>query len=279
MEIEEHGFSMGDELRRLQKSVDDLKDENKSLKQELSEVKKPKIIKQEEAKLLSRVHKCKMELKETKLEKTGYNAHNKYSYFELSDFLPSLEKILYENGLSTYFHFQDNMAYLTVFEIESGICHTWSTKCISAKAKENGYDVGVHMKGEQAVQTYARRTLYLQAFDIVEENTIEKEGENKNKKASKPKPTAPKKQFSPVKPIKEEPQEEITAERIQDILKEAEKILDKYQQDKPEKDRKPFTWEYARFTIRKLCRNDREYKACKNSLVFKKASDIEEGRK
>ena len=40
-----------------------------------------------------------------------------------------------------------------------------------------------------------------------------------------------------------------------------------------------FTWEYARFTIRKLCRNDREYTACTNSLVFKKASDIEEGRK
>lgn len=224
----------------------------------------------EQASLLGRIHKCKIELKKKKLKKTGYNSHNKYHYFELSDFLPSLEVILDEAGLGTYYYFEADEGYLVVFDTTTGISHTWSTKCISSHVKENGFDVGVHMKSEQAIQTYARRTLYLQAFDIVEPNEIENdgEGEEKPKSAPKQKPKA----RSPVKPVRE-PKTEVTAERVQEILKDSQRIFDEYMEGRTEEDKRPFTWDNARRIIRKQCHNEQEFKACSQALIFKNGND------
>ena len=62
-------------------------------------------------------------------------------------------------------------------------------------------DVGELMKAEQALQTYARRTLYLQALEIVEPNVIEQEGNTKSKGATSNEPIIPEDASDEVKQI------------------------------------------------------------------------------
>ena len=259
------------ENAELKNKVNELRYENDELKERLNNISK------EEAQLLYKIQKCKIELKQKDLKKTGKTT--KYTYFELSDFVPQLEQILYDNMLGSFFKIENKKATLTVFDSETGISHKWTTECIYTKeVKENAYDVGIHMKNEQAIQTYARRTLYLQAFDILEPNEIESQDKpsQTSKKQVKKTKTHPNSWKHTLKPQKDKVQE-VTAERVQDILKQAEQTLDDYQKDKADKDKVPFTWDYARSIIRSISKNEQEYNACKNSLVFQKANTIPKG--
>ena len=263
--------------------IEYLEAENNELRQRLEEleaqVERLSLLRsplsKEEAKLLGMIHKCKIELKRQPLKKTGYNNHNKYSYFELGDFLPCLEVILDNHGLGSYCYFEDGVGYLVIFDVESGVFHSWDTPCRLPQVKENGFDVGVYMKAEQAVQTYARRTLYLQAFDIVEPNSIESDGEGKSvPQKSKVKPKKQPKQVSPVNPVVEKKDTEVTAERVNSILDEAYKRFNSLQLKKLKKDRLPFTWENAQTIINDLCGNAQEFNACSQSIRFDTANKV-----
>lgn len=258
-------------------TISRLADENYNLRMRIDEremelnKQREKRISKEEAKLIKEVQKCKIELKKQNLTKSGYNSHNKYSYFELDDFLACVEIILDKRGLSSFFFFEDGIATLTICN-EDGVCHSWNTKCTPAKVKENGYDVGVYMKSEQAVQTYARRTLWLQAMEITEPNSIESDGKGSQKKQVQKKKHVPADKL--LKPQKEEGTGEITAERIQDIIAKSEKDFHEEQLKKLEKDRLPFSWENAEKIIKAYCRNDKEYQICKQSTTFKTANQV-----
>ena len=260
--MENTGFSVMEEIDRLH-------GENEQLKEEINKLQNRKITK-EESRLLGIVHECKIALKKKNLKKTGKT--NKYDYFELSDFLPDLEIILQEHGLASYFEFDDGQGFLTILESETGVFHTWSTPCKSAEVKENSYDVGVHMKASQAVQKYARRTLYLQALDIVESNGLEVDEPEEQSKFFKQKKSKSK---YPVKPVREEQSDEVTADRIDEILKAAEKQHFQDNLKKLKEERTLWNWETAKPYVEKLCKSDAEYKACSQSLVFKKAEEVQ----
>jgi hypothetical protein len=256
----------------LRERIRELEDDREELRHSLSKTGSP--LRKEEAKLLGEIHKCKIELKQQNLKKTGYNSHNKYSYFELGDFLPCLERILDKHGLGSYCYFENFKGYLIIFDVASGVFHSWDTPCKIPHVKENGFDIGVHMKAEQAVQTYARRTLYLQAFDIVEPNSIEQEGRGDGAPVRKGLQRT-KKQFSPVQPVQEQhDNDEVTAEHIQTILQKAEKRFSQDQLKKLEKDRLPWTWNNAKEYIKELCRNDQEYRICRQSTTFKTGDQL-----
>lgn len=220
----------------------------------------------EELQLLSEVQKCKQELRQKPLKKTGKNKNKGYNYFELEDFIEYVEDILLEHGLGSANTFHDDKGYLTIFN-EDGVYHTWETRCIGAKAKENGYDTGIHMKTEQAVQTYARRALWLQALDITEPSAIEAgdvSPQQPQKSRPKPKPT-PKKQSSPVQPIREEKEEEITEQDVNDMTNRAEDNLILAGAE--------ITEENMRKALKKECRNKPQlHKACLQKLKFSKGS-------
>ena len=259
--------------------VERLREENKQLSREILQMQQ-KGISKEEAKLLREVQKCKIELKKQELKKSGYNNHNKYSYFELDDFLSCVEVILDRHGLASFFYFDNGRATLTICD-EDGNSHKWITKCVPAKPRENGYDVGVHMKSEQAIQTYARRTLWLQAMEITEPNSIESDGTGQKKPIAR-KPVAQKKSVPQkkqradeiIKPIKQEKNKEISATTIQDILREAQRRFDENQEKKADKDKLPFTWDNAKRTIKLLCENEEEFEICKQATIFKTADQV-----
>ena len=209
-----------------------------------------------------------------KITKSGRNNYQKYDYFETKDIFPEVREICNEFKLKTKFDWnqEDNCMVLTVKDCEDGTVDTSTIPLAPITAN----DPGKYMQDVGRIQTYAMRYLYIQVFEIAIPDKIDNKDQKRKVKQEPKKPTnAPKrKNVSPVKPVKQEKITEVTAERIQDLLKQAEEIFDDYQKDKPEKERKPFTWEYVSSTIRQLSKNEQEYNACKNSLVFKKATDI-----
>ena len=118
------------------------------------------------------VHKKLMEariaLQNTKLEKTGHNKFAGYKYFELGDFLPAVQKIFVEKGLSGYVSYLPDVAVLTITDIEDGT-QLFINSPMATAALKGAHDI----QNLGAVQTYLRRYLWVTAMEIVEHDVLD----------------------------------------------------------------------------------------------------------
>lgn len=118
------------------------------------------------------VHKKLMEariaLQNTKLEKTGHNKFAGYKYFELGDFLPVVQKIFVEKGLSGYVSYLPDVAVLTITDIEDGT-QLFINSPMATAALKGAHDI----QNLGAVQTYLRRYLWVTAMEIVEHDVLD----------------------------------------------------------------------------------------------------------
>ena len=194
----------------------ELKEEIKSLKVELSKVQlevndyknKFSCYTKEQAMLLFKIEQVKQCLNDMQIKKSGHNNYQNYNYYELEDINKPITDALIEKGLASLFTFKDDKAYLQIIDSTTGAWIQWSTKIKVSTRWENNMkntnkkgDVGELMKAEQALQTYARRTLYLQALEIVEPNVIEQEGDKKSKGATSNEPVIPEDASDEVKQV------------------------------------------------------------------------------
>lgn len=101
-------------------------------------------------------------LQEKDIKKSGHNDYAKYDYFELSDFLPEINKLALENNIVCIYEITDKDAILHIADMEDF---------------DNRIDfripiAEVALKGANAIQnvggltTYTRRYLYMIAFEI-----------------------------------------------------------------------------------------------------------------
>ena len=169
--------------------ITDLQIENKELKEQLNKVAaqldqwehKFKQYSKEEAQLLFKIQKVKQKLNNMKISKSGKNNFQNYSYYELEDINKPITDCLIEEGLASCFSFKNDTGCLQIVECSTGAFIQWCTPILTStrwqKTLEDTSkkgDVGDIMKAKQALQTYARRTLYLQALEISEPNIIER---------------------------------------------------------------------------------------------------------
>lgn len=203
---------------------------------------------------------CKQEVQRMQIKKSGKNTFNHYKYYELEDILPPITNILIKYKLCSTYHIKDNKMCLEIADVENQETITFTTRLKEYPQQDNGKkDYGTYMKIQQGLQTYARRALWLLALDIVEPNEIEAtpatETETGNKKqVKKPQNTMPKSNQTPP----------VTEEKIKEILDAAyEKVTSADL---------PFTIENADFTIKRLCSNQKLYKACIRTLESKPAN-------
>jgi hypothetical protein len=111
---------------------------------------------------------ARMKLQNTALKKSGHNKFAGYNYFELGDFLPSIQKICAEMGLCGVISFNHDMAFLQILDVEDGTSIMFTSPMSSAALK------GCHdVQNLGAVQTYLRRYLWVNAFEIVEHDALE----------------------------------------------------------------------------------------------------------
>lgn len=124
-----------------------------------------------------KLQKCRTELNEKKLSKSGLNKFSGYKYFELKDFLPTVNKLFYQNGLSSEFSLYDKAAVLKIIDVDD-VKSQIIFKVPVAEAT---------IKGSSPIQalggkiTYLRRYLYINALEIAESDLINKQDGTTNK--------------------------------------------------------------------------------------------------
>ncbi|MBY6789243.1 ERF family protein [Clostridium botulinum] len=119
--------------------------------------------------IYQKLQKSRVDLQGKKLKKTGVNKYSNYDYFELGDFLPSINEICNANGLATIFHFTSELATLTVVDVdnlESKLEFTTPVEIASLKGCSSIQNIG-------GTQSYARRYLYIMAFEIAESDIVD----------------------------------------------------------------------------------------------------------
>jgi hypothetical protein len=147
-----------------------------------------------------KLQEARIKLQNTALKKSGHNKFAGYYYFELGDFLPAIQKICSEMGLCGVVSFDHNMAFLQINDTEDGTSVMFTSPMSSAALK------GCHdVQNLGAVQTYLRRYLWVNAFEIVEHDALDATlGSDTPKKpetvATKPAPAAVKPVQAPNKP-------------------------------------------------------------------------------
>jgi hypothetical protein len=118
------------------------------------------------------VHKKLMEarmlLQHAPLKKSGHNKFAGYSYFELGDFLPTINQIFYKVGLCGVVSFGKEVAQLCITDVEDN-----SVICITSPMAEANLK-GCHpIQNLGAVETYTRRYLWVSAMEIVEHDALD----------------------------------------------------------------------------------------------------------
>lgn len=119
--------------------------------------------------IFQKIQKARVELQKRDIKKTGLNKYSNYKYFELGDFLPHINEICDELGLYTEFKYGEEEAFLYVIDSDNpDIKREWRTP-VKIPALKGCSDI-------QAIggsQTFARRYLYMMAFEIAETDIVD----------------------------------------------------------------------------------------------------------
>ncbi len=114
---------------------------------------------------------CRVELNDKKIKKSGKNTYSGYEYFELKDFLPTVNQLFAKNKITSIFNLDNETAKLEIINTEN----------IEDKIVFSIPVAEASIKGSSPVQalggqiTYLRRYLYINALEIAESDIQNKE--------------------------------------------------------------------------------------------------------
>ena len=119
-------------------------------------------------KVYRKLMEARINLQSTKLNKSGHNKFAGYQYFELGDFLPTIQNIFDRVGLCGVVSFTADMATLTITDMDdlSQIVLTSPMGSAALKGCHEVQNIG-------AVETYQRRYLWVSAMEIVEHDVLD----------------------------------------------------------------------------------------------------------
>jgi len=119
-------------------------------------------------KVLKKLITVRNELAHLPLNKSGHNKFAGYKYFELGDFLPSIQMLFEKHGLCDVISFDADIARMEIYDVEDGSHVTFTSPMGSANLK------GCHeVQNIGAVESYQRRYLYTTALAIVENDVLD----------------------------------------------------------------------------------------------------------
>lgn len=114
--------------------------------------------------IYEKLQSMRVELQKKNLKKSGRNKFAGYDYFELSDILPAINELQEKHKTCSFITFDREIARLTILNSEKTdekIEFTIPMATLSLKGANEVQNLG-------GCQTYSRRYLYLNAFEIVE---------------------------------------------------------------------------------------------------------------
>lgn len=135
----------------------------------MAEVKKEtpaKVEKKEIKNLKQKLQEARMLLKEENLTKSGKNSFLGNSYYQLTDIQPAITKVCNEVRICPVISFNTESAVMTIMDFDTDDTITITTPMaeLVRDAKKSA------MQELMSYQTYARRSLYLSVFEIVEDD-------------------------------------------------------------------------------------------------------------
>ena len=131
--------------------------------------------------VFKKLNVCRFKFMEAKVKKSGKNTFAGYEYFELDDILKAVIGICNEVGAVTIVNFTNETATLTFTDCDSGQSIVFTSPMASASLK------GCHeVQNLGAVESYIKRYLYQNCFEIAEPDSLDKTM-NPNENKQKPK--------------------------------------------------------------------------------------------
>ena len=118
------------------------------------------------------VHKklitARVQLQSESLKKSGHNKFAGYQYFELGDFIPTINEIFNNLGLCGVVSYDSEIASLTITDTDDNSNIVITSPMADANLK------GCHpIQNLGAVETYTRRYLWVTAMEIVEHDALD----------------------------------------------------------------------------------------------------------
>ena len=112
---------------------------------------------------------ARIKLQSATLKKSGLNKFAGYSYFELADFLPTVQNIFADIGLCGVVSFTADLATLTIYDCDDATSNIAITSPMASAALKGCHEV----QNVGAVETYQRRYLWTAAMEIVEHDALD----------------------------------------------------------------------------------------------------------
>jgi len=134
-----------------------------------------------DTKVYEKLQQARVKLQNVELKKSGHNKFAGYRYFELTDFLPTVNSIFNELGLCHTLEFTSDLATMQVIDTVNGGIAKFT--CPMAEA---------HLKGCHPVQnlgasiTYITRYLLVMALAICEHDALDATTGSEEPKSAKP---------------------------------------------------------------------------------------------
>lgn len=145
-------------------------------------------------KVFKKLQQARVTLLDANLKKSGKNKFAGFEYFELGDFMPTINKIFLDIGLCGVVHFTTDYAVLTIYDAESEAAESIDFRSPMVFASN---PKGQAIQDLGSTHTYLRRYLWLLAMDIVESDTVDALPQKDAPKVDTPKVIEPPKKKEP----------------------------------------------------------------------------------
>jgi hypothetical protein len=142
---------------------------------------------QQQWKVYAKLQKARVMLQSMPIKKSGFNSFAGFKYFELSDFLPSVNTIFAELGLCSVFCINDGEATLRIYDSEFGGVIFFNSPIADTVSKvviEGGKSPAIQALG--SLHTYLRRYLMLNALEITEHDAVDATIKKDEPRSAKP---------------------------------------------------------------------------------------------
>ena len=131
----------------------------------------------EDFKVYAKLQKCRVELQNMELKKSGHNKFAGYRYFELGDFLPAVNTLFDVYGLAYSLQFDREMATMFIINVDTGSSIKFT--CPMEQAILKGC---MPVQNLGASITYITRYLLVMALAISEHDAVDASEPLKDKK-------------------------------------------------------------------------------------------------
>lgn len=118
--------------------------------------------------VFEKLNEARIRFQNANVKKSGKNSYAGYTYYELADILPAINKIGQELKFSCIVNFTPELATLDFVDCEKNEKITFTSPMSEASLK------GCHeVQNLGAVETYIKRYLYQNCFEIVENDVLD----------------------------------------------------------------------------------------------------------